>query len=78
MQVFIQFDPPVISVKIPAYQHLHLLYKKLHRQYFTKKPANVDLTAFTDLSYVSKLLFGNVIRFILYNLLVVLRHPFTL
>lgn len=61
MQVFIQFDPPVISVKIPAYQHLHLLYKKLHRQYFTKKPANVDLTAFTDLSYVSKLPFGNVI-----------------
>lgn len=61
MQVFIQFDPPVISVKIPAYQGLHQLYKKLHKECFIKKARNVDVTAFLTFWCVPKLAFGNVI-----------------
>ena len=65
MQVFIQFNPSVISVKIPAYQGLHQLYKKLHKECSIKKARNVDVTAFLAFWCVPKLLFGNVFLYMI-------------
>lgn len=61
MHDFMQISNLTKTYKILLYQHLHQLYKKLHKECFIKKARNVDVTAFLAFWCVPKLLFGNVI-----------------